>query len=46
MYSCGHEVKPIFIKNNDIVGFTLYKQWKKSDSKLCFNCWNEQRKKG
>jgi len=43
-YTCGHEVKPVFTKNN-IVHFHLYKMWKDSKSKLCFNCWNESNKK-
>ena len=45
MYDCGHKPKKIFLKKTDIVLFAIYKQWKKSDSKLCFDCWNEKRKK-
>ena len=42
-YQCGHLVKPVFIKKN-IVQYNLYRMWKESDSKLCFNCWNEENK--
>ena len=45
MYSCGHKPKKIFLKKTDIVLYSIYQQWKKSDSNLCFNCWNEKRKK-
>lgn len=44
MYSCKHEIKPIFFKDNDIVWYSLYQQWKESGSKLCFDCWNKKRK--
>ena len=45
MYDCGHKPKKIFIKKCDLVLFTIYNQWKESDSKLCFNCWNKLRRK-
>jgi len=44
-YECGHKPKPIFLKKTDIVFYEIYKQWKESGSKLCFDCWNEIRKK-
>jgi len=45
MYECGHEPRKIFLKKTDVVWYHLYNQWKKSDSKLCFDCWNKKRKK-
>ena len=44
-YKCGHKPKKIFIKKNDLVLYLIYKQWKESDSDLCFDCWNKKRKK-
>ena len=45
MYDCGHKPKKIFLKKTDLVLYTIYEQWKNSDSKFCFDCWNEIRKK-
>ena len=45
MYECGHEPKKIFLKKTDIVLYALHRQWKESDSKLCFDCWNKKRRK-
>ena len=41
-YKCGHMGKPVFIKKS-IVEYTIYIQWKDSDSELCFDCWNKKR---
>jgi len=44
-YECEHESKKIFLKKTDLVLYTIYEQWKNSDSKLCFDCWNKKRRK-
>jgi len=45
VYSCGHKPKKIFIKKNDIVFLFLYNQWKEVGTELCFDCWNNKRRK-